>query len=131
MRLVLTFGSTNGDCREDRIVKLLFVAAALIASGIAAAVAQELPRFDVDRHCRTVAAFGGTYSESLFGGCMDMEQTAYDELKGRWSQLPSTTRQHCIQVARFADPGSYSLLQGCLQMETQAGQSNRSRQFRY
>jgi hypothetical protein len=93
--------------------------------------AQELPRFDVNTHCQEVAGVGGVYSASLFGSCMDMEQTAYDGLKAEWAALPMVARQHCIQVATVAGPGSYSILQSCIQMETQAASQNRQRKFRY
>jgi hypothetical protein len=95
------------------------------------AQAQELPRFDVQAHCRQVAAFGGAMSQSLLGSCVDMEQSAYDGLKPTWHQLPDAARSHCLMVARFGGPGSYSLLQSCLQMETAAGRQNQQRQFRY
>jgi hypothetical protein len=93
--------------------------------------AQEIPRFDVNTHCRQVAGVGGTYSEALFGSCMDMEQSAYDGLKTEWAALPTAARYHCIQVATVAGPGSYSLLQSCIQMETEAASQNRQRNFRY
>ena len=49
-----------------------------------------LPRFPVEAHCRQVAGFGGSYSQSLYGGCMDMEQQAYDKLQKTWMTLPQS-----------------------------------------
>jgi hypothetical protein len=106
---------------------LVFVSLA-IAGG--SAFAQDVPRFEVSSHCRKVASFAGSYSESLFGGCMDMEQSAYDGLKTRWARIPAATRAHCLQVASFAG-GSYALLQGCVDMEDSAARTNAGRQFRY
>ena len=46
--------------------------------------AQEMPRFDVDAHCRQVAGFGGSFSDTILGSCVDMEQSAYDGMKAGW-----------------------------------------------
>jgi hypothetical protein len=103
----------------------------LATLSFAPAAAQDMPRFAVEAHCRQIASFGGSYSASLYGSCMDMEQTAYDNLKGLWGRLPANMRRHCQQIAAVAGSGSYSLLESCIQMETSAGERNRSRQFRY
>lgn len=102
-----------------------------LVSAVGPASAQNLPRFDVDRHCQEVASFGGAPSEVIRSGCFDMEQSAYDKLKDSWSDIPGSTRKHCLEVATFGGPGSYSLLEGCLQMERSAREQNQSRRFKY
>ncbi|NAZ38373.1 hypothetical protein [Rubellimicrobium sp. CFH 75288] len=102
----------------------------LIAGVMAASPALALPpRYDVERHCREVASFGGSFSAVLYDTCFDMEQDAYDTLKRRWDGLPSAMRRHCDQVASFAGSGSYSLLETCVQMEEQAGSSGNVFQY--
>lgn len=82
-----------------------------------------------ERHCDEVAAFGGVRSETLYGGCINMEQSAYNTLKPLWSNLPPNIRQHCNEVARFGGSGSYSLLEGCVQMELNARNSEKEFKF--
>lgn len=95
------------------------------------ASAAEMPRFDVVAHCKQVSAFGGSYSESLNESCMDMEQSAYNQIKAAWANLSTSMQNHCKQVASFAGAGSYSLLQGCIDMELNAAKNNKYRQFKY
>jgi hypothetical protein len=95
-----------------------------------AASAQQLPTYNVERWCQTVSRTVGSGSEMIYGGCMDMEQAAYDELKPRWLGLSERLKQWCDQVARATGPGSYSTLQGCVELEQSAASSNATRQFR-
>ncbi len=90
----------------------------------------EMPNYDVERQCRRIASMGGNYSETLYGGCFDGEQNAYDSLKDRWPQIPEAMRRQCDRIARMGGAGSYSLLQGCIQSEESAGRQNQQRQFR-
>lgn len=106
---------------------LLPLAIAVALSGASALA--DMPRYDVEAHCTEIAGFGGTYSHSLFNGCMDQEQSAYDTLKEAWSTLPAEIRAHCDEIAAFSSPGSYALLQGCVQMERSAGQQRKTFQY--
>lgn len=90
-----------------------------------AASAAEMPRFDVEAHCEQVASISGDSSNMLYNSCIDMEQTAYNGLKGQWSSLPANIENHCRDVASVTGPGSYSLLESCVDMEVSAG-NNRS-----
>ncbi|MBY6206904.1 MULTISPECIES: hypothetical protein [Halomonas] len=92
---------------------------------MAAPALAEIPRFDVETHCEQVAGFGGDFSNTMYNSCIDMEQGAYNGLKGRWATLPPTIQSHCEEVASFGGPGSYTMLQSCVDMEVSAG-SNRS-----
>lgn len=108
----------------------------LLASGallvtVISASAQELPRFDVKSECQRIARVSGSFSEMTFGGCMDMEQAAYNGMKDSWNTLPSVVRQECVRIAAVGGSGSYTTLQGCIQMEMSAAEQNRGRQFRY
>lgn len=89
------------------------------------ASAQQVPRFDVEAHCEELAGFGGEYSNTMYNTCIDVEQSAYDGLKGQWASLPASIRNHCEELARFGGPGSYSMLETCVDMEVSAG-NNRS-----
>lgn len=89
------------------------------------ASAADMPRFDVKAHCQQVASATGSSSNMLYNSCIDMEQSAYNNLKDQWGSLPGNVRSHCQDVASVTGPGSYSLLESCVDMEVSAG-SNRS-----
>jgi hypothetical protein len=102
---------------------------ALVAFLWAGAAAAEMPRYQVEAHCKEIASFGGSYSASLFNACFDMEQVAYNGLKPRWDRLPHAMRGHCDDIASFGGPGSYALLESCVQMEEAA--SSTTKKFNY
>ena len=89
--------------------------------------AQEMPRFDVEEHCKEVSEFSGG-SSVLYNSCIRMEQEAYDNRKSDWQSLPSQTRSHCTEVASFTG-GSYSLLDSCVRMELEASSNTPSFKF--
>lgn len=97
----------------------------------APAAAQDVPRFDVEKHCKQVASFGGSYSASMDKSCFDMEQAAYDKVKAGWSDETASARRHCTEVASFGGAGSYSMLDSCLKMESRAASDRKGRKFKY
>lgn len=105
-------------------------ALAVWSNPVAAQPDNEMPIYDVERHCREVASFGGTYSAVMDQGCFRAEQQAYDGLKARWASLPQRLRRHCDEIARFGGSGNYTMLSGCVRAEEQAAGANSNRQFR-
>lgn len=97
---------------------VLALAALALASFVGVAHAQELPRYDVPAYCKTIAAYGGG-SSALYNGCMQNEQTAYDDLKANWAGLSAQIKAYCTEIAAFGG-NSYALFQGCVQNETAA-----------
>ncbi|WP_299362726.1 hypothetical protein [uncultured Paracoccus sp.] len=110
---------------SERWPGVLFAAAATLCA--APALAADLPRYQVEDYCTQVSDVSGG-SRMIYNSCIDMEQTAYDHLRGDWSGLPAQARRYCDEVARVTG-GSYSILQGCIEMELGAGSSTPS--FRY
>jgi hypothetical protein len=104
---------------------------AFFATMASSALAHELPRFNVETHCKQVAGFGGSYSATIDKSCFDMEQDAYDKLKQIWPSVAAKTQKHCATVAGFGGSDSYSILQSCVQMETSAASGNEGRKFKY
>ena len=92
-----------------------------------AAFAQDIPRYSVEAHCQNVSEVSGG-SSMIYGGCIDMEQTAYNSLKREWAGLPAKARDYCDEVARVSG-GSYSILKGCIDMELDA--ANNTPAFEY
>ena len=79
------------------------------------AASQTMPRYDVEAYCRQAADISGG-SATIFNGCIDMEQDAYDKRKAMWPSIPSSTRSYDDEVTRLSS-GSYSILDGCIDME--------------
>lgn len=106
------------------------IATALAVFIVAAPAQAEMPIYDVKGHCEAVAAFGGSPSQSLLNGCLNMEQSAYNRLKPVWDTLPTAMQNHCDQVATFGGGGSYSLLSGCVDQEISAAKANENFRFK-
>lgn len=112
-------------------MKHALLAALASAFTVSAALAQEMPRYDVGAYCDQVASITGSTSELLRNGCFNQEQSSYDGLKARWSTIPPNVQSYCNEVATVAGGGSYLLLNGCVQQELAAKRSNESTHFRY
>jgi len=99
-----------------------------IVSGLAAlapltsqgAFAQTIPSYGTHAHCQRLAGFGGTFSRSVYGSCLNVEQSAALALQGRWSSIPESVRERCDRIASFGGSASYSILQNCVDVELAA-----------
>jgi GYF domain 2/Protein of unknown function (DUF2939) len=89
-----------------------------------------VPFYSVESWCQKVAKSGGAMSEVIYGGCINQEQSAHDDLKKLWNTLPAQTQNWCDRVARSTGDGSYVLLNGCVGQEITVGQENSKGQFR-
>lgn len=87
---------------------------------------EALPRIDAEAHCREVSAFSGGSAE-VQNFCLNSEQTAYDKLKGTWSNYPERARSYCASLIPFA--GSYEILVFCLEQEAQAVGAKKSFEY--
>lgn len=107
------------------------VVAIVLALLSSPSLAQSLPRFDVDAHCKKIASVSGTHSATLEETCFDMEQDAYDKMKPNWPGVPSSVRAHCEKIAKVGGTGSYTLLDTCIGMELDAAKSKGGKTFKY
>ncbi|RFA27191.1 hypothetical protein CAI21_15185 [Alkalilimnicola ehrlichii] len=98
-------------------MKYVLGVAGLLAASVAMA---DIPRFDVEAHCKEVSEFGGS-SNMVYNGCIRTEQTSYRELQNVWAEVPTRTRNHCLEIAQFGG-ASYQILHGCIQMEIDAAE---------
>src|ERR1700751_4948127 len=91
------------------------VAAIVICASPLAARADEVPKYDVSKSCKTdVQAYQGTGNRE---GCMADEQSARQTLVAQWTQFAPESRSRCSQmVGDPAGPQSYVELLTCLQM---------------
>lgn len=99
-------------------MRALIVITCLLFSSMA--MANELPRYDVEAHCEKIATVGGDRSAMMYNGCIDMEQDSYNSIRDMWGDLPGETQQHCTRIAEVGGTGSYQMLSGCIDMETSA-----------
>ena len=87
-------------------------------------LAQTIPSYATNAHCQRVAGFGGTFSQSVYGSCLKMEQSAALALQNRWSSIPGSVRERCDRIASFGGSASYSILQNCVDVELAAPASS-------
>ena len=80
-----------------------------------AAVADEVPKFDVRKSCRAdVQAYGGG---ERVAGCLADEQKAMEELVSKWTQFGPESRTKCTEMVNdIAGTQSYVELLTCLQI---------------
>ncbi len=90
----------------------------------------DLPSYDVKKHCKEIASAVGGFSEEMYGTCFDQEQLAYDNIKSIWKLLSEDTKQYCSRVAGVIADGSYEMLETCVKQETSAHEENRRKEFR-
>jgi hypothetical protein len=88
------------------------------------AIAQTIPSYGTNAHCQRLAGFGGTFSRSVYGSCLNVEQSAALALQGRWSSIPESVRERCDRIASFGGSASYSILQNCVDVELAAPASS-------
>ena len=110
-----------------RVRHALPIVCGLMALGLGGsqdAFAQTIPSYGTHAHCQRLAAFGGTFSRSVYGSCLNVEQSAALALQGRWSSIPESVRERCDRIARFGGWASYSILQNCVDVELAAPTSS-------
>src|SRR5262245_57224904 len=88
------------------------------------AFAQTIPTYATNAHCQRLAGFGGAFSRSIYGSCVNVEQSVALALQSRWSSIPASVRERCDRIASFGGSGSYSILQNCVDVELAAPASS-------
>ena len=102
-----------------KVAMLAAIAATTICVQQSAALADEVPNFDIRKSCKTdVQAFQGTASgQASDSGCVKDEQSARATLVSQWTQFSTDSRIRCTQiVSNPGGPQSYVELLTCLQM---------------
>jgi len=98
-----------------KLTTVAATAAIIICASPLAVRADEVPKYDVSKSCKTdVQAYQGTGNQA---GCMTDEQNARQTLVAQWTQFAPESRSRCSQmVGDPAGPQSYVELLTCLQM---------------
>jgi hypothetical protein len=82
-----------------------------------------VPKFDIERSCRSELSGGSSIGETM-ASCRADEERARAELGPRWSSFSVTDKRLCIQETQIDESPSYVELETCLDM-TPSGQSKR------
>jgi hypothetical protein len=96
-----------------------WVVVVLCVAMVTSASAQDIPEFNVERHCKSVSAMTGG-GAMMLKACYEQEQSTYDAVKAEWPSLDPKSRRHCIGQARILAPPSYMMLHACVQQEMSA-----------
>ena len=75
------------------------------------ALAQEIPEYDSEAHCKRVAESAAKPSATL-GRCLWLEEYALDELEDFWPRASKAVREECLEIASAEE--SYVVLARCV-----------------
>ena len=90
----------------------ILMAIVAIEGGWASALGADIPRYDVQKFCRTAVDQGLVASRSL---CLRNEANALATLKRRWSLVAQEKQAQCIRDTQIAMIGaSYDNLLSCV-----------------
>ncbi|MBA9063182.1 hypothetical protein GGQ91_002570 [Methylobacterium fujisawaense] len=101
------------------------------------AVAEPIPKFDVDKICRSAfrrSAVGSKDDQAVYERCMTKAQEAYDSVKGMWPQLYPDEQERCARAGTGTNPvGSYDSIAYCAKwalLEHKDGEKEREDEMR-
>jgi hypothetical protein len=98
---------------------LIGIAAAVLGIHLHAAIADEVPNFDIRKSCKAdVQAFqDNAKGQASSTGCLKDEENARTTLVSQWTQFAADSRTRCVRmVGDGAASQSYVELLTCLQM---------------
>ena len=101
------------------MTKLALLSIAAISLGVQAAIADEVPNFDIRKSCKVdVQAFQSNASgQASSTGCLKDEENARTTLVSQWTQFAAENRTRCVRmVGDGAASRSYVELLTCLQL---------------
>jgi hypothetical protein len=83
--------------------------------GATAALAEEVPRFDIKGICGQAPSLGQS-ARTTDQGCIHDETLARTQLEQQWPGFKENRRNACVQEVSIGGPPSYVALLTCLQM---------------
>jgi hypothetical protein len=87
----------------------------------AAAAADQVPHFNIDKNCAFEASSGAVIqgtAQQTKEACRHDETTAKDELGKEWSKFTAAAKRSCFTVSSMGSEQSYVELQSCLEMSS-------------
>jgi hypothetical protein len=108
---------------------LIQYAALILASQFLIAVADNVPKFNIERGCKETTSAAGPKAPLDKTICVQDEQKALDQLQSLWSQTAPSNRAICIREATDVSDvtPSYVELLTCLQEQQFVTGKNRWR----
>jgi hypothetical protein len=98
----------------NKFIMLIATAVVSVCTQPVAAVADEVPRFDVNKTCHTDVQVDPGQGNAA--GCLADEQSARDVLVSKWQQFGPESTTRCTQMVNdVAGTQSYVELLTCLQ----------------
>jgi hypothetical protein len=91
---------------------------ATIILSVAAADGEGVPTFNVEPHCRAVAAEATPVGDPAV--CVQIEQKAREQLVKEWDQFARAEKDHCVLLSTMAGEPTYTALLTCLEVERDA-----------
>lgn len=82
------------------------------------AAAGAVPQFNVEPHCRAVAAMAAPVGDPQI--CLRREMRARAELARQWRQFHPRDKAFCLDLATLAREPTYTALLTCLELEREA-----------
>ena len=108
---------------NTKFALLLFAGLFAGTSQLLAATTDSVPKFDIERSCRSELSGGSSTGETM-ASCRADEERARNELGPRWSSFSAADKKVCIQETQIDGTPSYVELETCLDM-TPSGQASR------
>jgi hypothetical protein len=99
---------------HSSLATAVFIGVLASASQLSAA-SDAVPKFDIERNCRSELSGGSSIGETM-ASCKVDEERARDELTPRWSVFSQADKKLCIQETQIDGTPSYVELETCLEM---------------
>lgn len=100
---------------HSSLATAVFISVLVSTSQLSAAAADVVPKFDIERNCRTELSGGSSTGETM-ASCKADEESARNKLIPRWSVFSQADKKLCIQEAKIDGSPSYVELETCLDM---------------
>jgi len=91
---------------------------ATIILSVAATDGKEIPAFNVEPHCRAVAAEAKPVGDTA--ACLQDEQKARQQLAQEWDQFTRAEKDHCLPLQTETGTPTYVALLSCLEVDRDA-----------
>jgi hypothetical protein len=87
---------------------------AVFPGSIEPAMADQMPKFDVEANCRAAAA--RARNSEYVAVCMQEERDARSKIEQSWSQFKPPDKEHCVQLSRLGGQPTFTELLTCLEL---------------
>jgi hypothetical protein len=97
------------------IKSFMIVGSYLFAASSAGAA--ELPKYDIDLHCKATTAIFASSQDFMMKACRESEEKSAKQIGSRLDRFSPETLARCDALAQTATGGSYQSFAGCLVLD--------------